>query len=296
VDYPLPFRARRIVDRLSGGERWGPEDVEELQRDTRSLLADRLADRAEAAARRAGREEAARLLSAWDHRVDRGSRAAGVFYAWAYRLRSLVAADEYRTTSEWGHFPMSALLRVLAGAPGSTAWIDDVTTDSAESLEGLEERALRDAAGATGLRPWGELHRERHGHPLGRVGWLDRLFGFDVGPYPSPGAPRTVRPDDYMRWRPLDERSWRPPWINDYGPSERLVVSLGPGGPEGWFLLPTGQSGNPLDPHYRDMSGRWREGGAMIRLPLDPDEVAARATRSLTLAPGGTARGGPGDR
>lgn len=288
VDYPVPFRARRIVDRLSEDGAWTPEDAARLQRDTRSLLADRLVGRAASAARRAGADSVADLLEGWDRRVDRGSRAAAVFYAWVYRLRSLVAADELRPAGRWGYFPMSALLRVAEeGDPAG--WADDVTTAERETLPGLEERALGDAVDATGLAPWGELHRERSAHPLGRVEWLDRLLGFHVGPYPSPGGPRTVRPDDYLRWQPVDTVSWRPPWTNEYGPSQRLVVSLGPGPPAGRVLLPTGQSGNPLDEHYRDMSRRWRGDGELVELPLDRERVENRAVRRMRLEP----RAGP---
>ncbi len=292
VDYPIPFRARRIEDVLETTRDASPEDMVELQRDVRSLLAERLVDRAVAAARRTGRDSAAALLGGWDRRVSRDARGAGLFYAWAYRLRSLVAADEYRSSRTWSYFPMAALLRVVEG-DGDGGWVDDVTTDSVETLEGLEERALRDAVDATGLRPWGELHRERHTHPLGRKAWLERVFGFHVGPHPSPGAPRTVRPDDYRRWRSLDSASWRPPWTGDYGPSERLVVSLGPGPPTAGVLLPTGQSGLPFSPHYRDMSRRWRDGGGLAPLPLDSAAVETVTVDRLELvpAPGGRAEG-----
>lgn len=290
VDYPIPFRARRIVDRLEVARGWTPDSAFALQRDVRSLLADRILDRAVDAARRVGDDSTAALLRGWDRRVDEEARGASVFYAWVYRLRALVAADEFRRTDEWAYFPVSALLALLEDEETATvrsAWVDDPSTDSTETLASLEERALRDAVAATGRRPWGELHEERSVHALGRVGWLDRIFGFDVGPYPSPGAPRTVRPDDYRRWNGLDTTSWRPPWISDYGPSERLVVTLGPDLPTGGVLLPTGQSGLPFDPHYRDMSPRWRSGGPLVPLPLDSAAVEQRTVRSLRLLPAG---------
>ena len=284
VDYPLPFRARRIADRLAARDDWTPAGLHRLQHDTRSLLASRLRDRAVAAARRAGEDSAAALMAAWDGCVELDARGASVFYAWAYRLRSLVAADEYRGTDEWGYFPMQALLRLLEEGEGRS-WVDDVTTDTVERLAGLEERAAREAAAATGLEPWGELHTERHAHPMGEVAWLDRLLGLDVGPHPSPGAPRTVRPDDYRRWLGVDSTSWRPPWRGDYGPSEHLVVELTPGGPRAGVLLPTGQSGVPLDPHYRDMAARWRAGGPLARLRLPSETPEGRAPRLLRLLP-----------
>lgn len=293
VDYPVPFRARRIANRLEGARSWTPDSAFALQRDVRSLLADRLLDRATEAARRVGDDSTASLLRGWDRRVTVGARGASVFYAWVHRLRSLIAADEFRRTEEWRYFPVSALIELAGGEIGdeaATAWIDDPSTDSVETLEGLEERAMRDAVSATGRRPWGELHRESNTHVMGRVGWLDRLLRLDVGPYPSPGAPRTVRPGDNRRWRGLDTASWQPPWLSDYGPTERLVVSMGPDLPSGRVLLPTGQSGVPFDRHYRDMNPRWRAGGPLVPLPLDSAAVEARTVQLLRLVPVG---GGP---
>lgn len=252
-----------------------------LQLDTQSGLAERVGRRAVAAARRAGEDSAAALLEAWDRRASVDSRAAGLFYAWFYRLRELVAGDEY-AEEEWSEFPAMALVRTLEEDGGP--WVDDVRTDTTETLPGLEERAMRDALAVTGLREWGELHFERSVHMLGRSAWLERLFGFNIGPYPAAGGPHTVRPDDYARWSPLDSTSWTPPYVGDYGPSERFVAVLGDGVAMAYVLLPTGQSGNPFSRHYRDMNDRWR-GGDLVPVPLEAEAARARSVRRVSLEP-----------
>ncbi len=282
-DYPLPFRARRLAERLSGTASWTPSSTASLSRDVRSLFADRVLDRAVSAARRTGADSAAALLSDWDRRVDADARGAPLFYAWLYALRDRIAADEYGGGGRWAYFPDGALLRILEGEGGG-AWVDDVATPERETLAGLEELAMEDAVAAVGDRPWGELHREVHRHPLGRVPWLDALFDFDVGPYPGPGAPHTLRPDDYGRWGDIGGGSWRPPWISDYGPTERFVAELRPDGPEARFLLPTGQSGNPFSEHYGDMSRRWGE-GELIPMYLPRDRREREVGRRYVLTP-----------
>lgn len=281
TDYAAPFRAQRISDRLESGARWTLEDMTDLQHDTYSMLAERVGARAVAAARRAGEDSAAAILEAWSRDVGLDARGASTFYAWFYRLRELVAADEYEGQL-WKTFPPMVLVRILE--EGGGPWVDDVRTDSVETLLGLEEMAIRDAVRATGLRPWGELHFERSVHVLGRSPWLERLFRFDIGPYPAPGGPHTVRPDDYSRWNALDSTSWVPPYIGDYGPSERFVAVLGPEGNVGYFLLPTGQSGNPFSPHYRDMARRWND-PKLIPVPLERRQAEARAVRRVQLLP-----------
>ena len=50
----------------------------------------------------------------------------------------------------------------------------------------------------------------------------------------------------------------------------------------GGFILPTGESGHPLSPHYRDQTARWRRGELWI-LPVDVTKV--RGTDTLFLLP-----------
>jgi penicillin amidase len=283
-DYAAPFRALRITRALEVRRDWTPASVYELQHDTRSLLADRVLDRAVAAARRTGNPAAARRLESWDRVVDVDAAEAPLFYSWFYGLRARIAADEWAGGGErWAIFPIEALLRAL-DEPESCPWVDDVRTPERETLEELEDLAMEEALRLTEGAAWGELHRERHVHPLGGIAWLDRLLGLNVGPYPEGGGPNTLRPDDYRMWSALDESSWSPPWMSEYGPSERYVADVRPSGIVAAFLVPTGQSGNPFSRHYRDMNDRWR-GGDLVPVPLEPEAARARSVRRASLEP-----------
>ncbi len=306
TDYPLPFRARRLVDRLSERGDWDVPSTLALQRDVRSLLAGRLVERAVDAYRRVGQEEAASVLEAWDLDVAPGRRGPALFYLWLYRLRDLVAADEYQEAGEGTglepleasegerepaspggrtYFPDGALLRLLESGDSGNPWIDDVRTEERETLSELEEEAARHASRAVGGRRWGEVHREVHAHPLGRVALLDALVGFNVGPLPGPGGPHTLRPGDRTAWRPMDGDAWTPPVISRHGPSQRFVAEMRPAGrSRGAFLIPTGQSGNPFSSHHRDLLDRWRSGDP-VDVPLDAERIAARAVGSYRLVP-----------
>jgi penicillin amidase len=283
TDYAAPLRAERISRRLEARRDWSVETVYDLQRDTYSLIGERYLPLAIATARRMGREDEAARLEVWDRRVDTGSLGAPLFYSWLYRLRSLIAADEYAEGPQWAFFPMKSFMAVLEEGDASP-WIDDVRTPERETLDELAARAMDDAAAAVGEASWGELHRERHSHPLGRSRWLQRLFGFSVGPYPSAGGPNTVRPDDYRKWDALDATSWSPPWLSEYGPSERFIAELGPEGPVGRFLIPTGQSGNPFSRHYRDLNERWRA-GELVEVPLQRARFSSRSVRQIRIVP-----------
>jgi penicillin amidase len=283
TDYAAPFRAERISGQLRGRADWSIEAVSELQRDTYSLLGERYLPLARATARQMGRDEAADRLEEWDGRVELDSRGAPLFYSWLYRLRSLIAADEYAEAPGWAFFPLKSFMAVLDEGD-SNPWVDDVRTPARETLDELAARAMDDAAAAVGVKTWGELHRERHTHPMGQSRWLQRLFGFSVGPHPSPGGPNTVRPDDYRKWSALDSTSWSPPWLSEYGPSESFIARLDPDGPEARFLIPTGQSGNPFSRNYRDLNDRWRA-GELLEVPLERERFIRRSVRQIRVVP-----------
>ena len=278
VYYPAPFRARRIDDLVSRASGWTVEEMRETQLDTYSLWAERYRPRAVRAARRAGLDSLALVLEGWDLRAETEARGAVPFFTWLYRLRELIVADEFEDGRGW--FPDLAFMEIVERR--DSAWIDDARTPEVESLEALEEKAARTAA----LVPpgsWGEVHAERSAHPLGTVPWLDRLFGFHVGPYPSRGGPHTVRPDAPSLRSRLDSTAWRFPVVSEYGPSARFVARAAPEDMAGYFLLPTGQAGNPLDPHYRDMGAVWTESPL---IELRPGRRPAAVEDELHFLPG----------
>ncbi len=283
ADFPVPFRALRLTQALAVRRDWTVESTGALQRDVRSLLADRGIDRAIAAARRIGDEATVELLVGWDRLVNVSSAAAPVFYTWFYGLRARIAADEWQPALSRSFFPTVAMFRVFAEGD-SNPWVDDVRTPMRESLAQLEEQAMSDAVRLVNGALWGDLHTERHMHPLGRNPWLDLAFGFNIGPYPSNGGPNTLRPDEYRNWQDLKLNGPIPPFSSEYGPSQRMVTELTPDGPRGFVLIPTGQSGNPFSRHYDDMLPLWRE-GRLVRLPLEESDSLA-AVRKLILLPG----------
>ena len=281
-EYFPPFRAKRLDDALSRASGWTVDDMRRLQRDSRSLWAGFSRERAVAAARRVGAEELAAVLENWDLAMETNSLGPAPFFAWLYRLRALVAADEL---GEDGVFPAFAFLQMLedGDAPGTllALWADDARTPEIESVAQWEEEAARSAAALAGVR-WGEVHFEHSAHPLGSVAWLDRLFSFHVGPYPARGGPYTLRASDRSNWFPLDSTSWSAPWIGQAGVSQRFVARMAPSAPTGYFFLPTGQSGNPLDKHYRDMAARWEEG---FLVEIVPGNALDSPARTLELSP-----------
>jgi penicillin amidase len=271
-EYADPARAARIREMVLAGGRMTADDVARQQMDVRDLFALRHLPRAVHAARLAGDTAALRLLRSWDGAATVDSRAAPLFYAWFDALRKRMGDDEFRGRTVY--FTRATLGRLLERGGG--AWVDDIRTPRRETLDELSSAALRDAVRIVAGRGWGELHATRMEHPLGVVGALDRAFGLNIGPFPSPGSANTVNA--------LGLGRGQAPYTNGYGPSQRHVVDLARVDEEGGFILPTGQSGIPTSRHYGDQTPLWRT-GRLWRIPLDRRKAEARAVARLTLTP-----------
>ena len=96
LEYPNPYRAQRITDRLREGTRLSVDDFRDIQADTLSLHAKALVPlllqhaRPESDAER----RAIEMLRGWDFDADADSAAEPIFQAWFLRLAAALAGDE----------------------------------------------------------------------------------------------------------------------------------------------------------------------------------------------------------
>jgi penicillin amidase len=267
-----PYRALRIREMILAGHALTAADVQRQEMDVRDEMAVRYKPVAVRAAELASDSAAARELRAWTGDASVDSHAAALFYVWLDNLRHAVGDDEFRGKPVY--FPRSALEHVLDRGGG--AWVDDVRTPQAETLDGHSSKAMREAIATVGTRTWGDLHVTTIAHPLGVVGVLNRSLGLNIGPFPNGGSGNTVKVAGYG--------GRTPPFVNAYGPSQRHVVDMADVDDEGGFVIPTGQSGVPTSRHYRDQTPMWRT-GRLWRIPLDRGKAEARRVSRLVLKP-----------
>jgi penicillin amidase len=120
---------------------------------------------------------------------------------------------------------------------------------------------------------WGKVRPLTLLHPVGARKPLDRIF--NLGPFPWGGDQNTVA---QCGADPLDPEA-NPPVIQ----SLRMIVDLGRFEDSRW-VLPGGQSGNPLSPHYADQLPLWQHGDG-VPIPFSEAEVSAASKRRLSLLP-----------
>jgi penicillin amidase len=271
-DYPLfvsntyddePFRAERITQMLDGGSGFTAEDFGRMQVDVKEEDADLLLPKLLAAEPRteAGRQALA-LLRVWDRMMPLDRPEPLIYAAWVSRLKQTLIArtlgPDGAGARAFGYgFSPFLLVRLLDHDSGAPAVLGDTLDRTME--------ALTKAYGAdiTAWR-WGTAHPAAlTSQLLGTIPLIGRVF--DVG-LPAPGGQETVDRAGFGRTDFIH-------FPDVHGPGYRGVFDLADLDASR-FIIATGESGDPLSPHYGDLARRWRDGGA-ITLAGTADQVAA---------------------
>ncbi len=283
ADWEAPYRARRLAELLKRAA-LGPAEFAAMQADLLSLLAQDLLP-VMLAAKPSGPAAAAAMarLKGWDRVMRADAAEPLIFAAWYRELSRLIYADEMGDLfhSFW-HVRPQFMELVLSSRQ---VWCDDIRTDPIETCAELAAAALDAALLDLGRRfgddpegwRWGDAHVARMTHPvLAGQPVLARLFDIEV---PSGGDSVTV---DVGHFNPGNQR-W--PFASTHAATYRAVYDLAHLDAS-QFVTATGQSGNPLSRHYRDLTTLWATGGSV---PIERDRASYRqgATGILGLQPSG---------
>lgn len=249
-DWSDPYRWARINEVLASGRKLSMMDMMRLQTDVLSIPARTLTPLLEPLRSIDPQIERARaMLLDWDHRLDAESVAAGIYVAWERRLEDTVEAvmipPEARDAIRG-----VALSRVIQ-------WLEAPDGRFGEQpVAGRDSVLLRSLAGAVSdlqerLGP--NMDDWRYGqakykhvtirHPLSGAVSPELRATFDVGPLPRGGngsTPNSTGGGDNQT----------------YGASFRIVATA-----QDWDRTvgtnSPGQSGDPNNPHYRDLFEMW---------------------------------------
>ncbi|WP_461155315.1 penicillin acylase family protein [Saccharopolyspora tripterygii] len=275
-EWTNPFRHQRIVEVLSRQHKHTVRDSELLQNDQLSIPARRIqpllsrVDSGEAELRRA-----LRMLRDWDAVLGADSHAAALFEVWLSKhlgpgfARAVVPRAAKLIDSVDNLVMLEELERPGRWLPDAAArdrlLLDTLRTACAEVKEllGRGEASWK----------WGRLHHSLFEHPASDAFDEAQRARFDVGPLPRGGSSATVNQSTY---RVSDFRQTN-------GPSFRMVLDVGDWDYSVAVNTP-GQSGNPWDPHYRDLAESWQE-GTYFPLRYSREAVEEIAERRILLVP-----------
>ena len=263
-----PSRADRIREMLEGKRLLDVGDMEKIQLDyTSNLAIDALPHilKIDKEGLSDGQLKTLEYLKAWGGKEDVESRGALYFHAFKKEFFTNVYGDEMGLLGD-GYLEAYVSLKYLTNrklreilATGSSSWLDDIKT--LDKIEDLNDMIVRSLGGAyssivKSYGPndenwkWGDAHSLTHKHVLSKIKILDYLFSLNVGPYRSGGSSLTPNAGGYSINKSFSQTS---------GASMRRIVDFSKMN-NTKMIIPTGQSGNPKSPHYRDQAQLYHSG------------------------------------
>jgi penicillin amidase len=288
ADWLDGYRVARIVERLESRSDWDVASTLALHLDEYCLAWRELRD--SLLATPASTDEtrlAIELLAGWDGHLSPDSNASTVFQFFLAEMCRMVAKAKAPRSWAWalGRGPnvlspytllvarrTGHLVRLVRDQPDG--WFDAGWSQAIEGALAKAVTALKRGYGDdSGRWAWGRVRPLTLRHLLGDRRILGRIF--NLGPFPWGGDANTVSqaatlPDD--------------PAINPLAiASMRMAVDVG-SWEESRFVLPGGQSGNPLSPHYDDMLPLWKRGEG-VPIAWSPEEVRKATRTTLKLSP-----------
>jgi penicillin amidase len=254
-EWSPPFRHQRIDEILSGHKRISIEDSMALQNDVVSIPARRLVTllqslRSDDAATAA----ALTLLKNWNANLDSDSPQATLEEVWFSRHLGPAFKEAVlsKTAGETFQLPDPEVMLDTLEHP-ETRFRDNAIKQRDQILLASLEAAYQEMQKLQGADSsqwkWGKLHFNLVEHPLSSIVDEQTRSRINVGPIPKNGSRYTVNASGY---RTSDFRQTA-------GPSARLVIDVGDWDNSRAMNHP-GQSGDPGNPHYRDLATLWRSG------------------------------------
>jgi penicillin amidase len=290
--FDVSFRTQRIYSVLQSGRRFDVGDMLSLQMDVYSDFEKSLADRFVSAVDHSGAatsraKEAAELLRSWDGRVTTESPAANII-VFARRaavreiLRPLLGSVSVQGLSDgeksvetkpllqkW--LPTATFLEnVLRDQPAR--WLPKQYKNYDELLTAALDIAVTGEKGPFKIRSWTRAKEfpSHFEHPIfGTIPWLRAIL------------PQSITGPGIVA---LDGDQWTVKANGQYyGPSERITMDLA-NFDNSTMNVVTGQSGQPLSPHYLDHWSAWLN-GTTFPWRFSDTAIKQAAVHRLTLEP-----------
>jgi len=222
-------------------------------------------------------------LRQWDGNTDINSIGAVIYNQFLYFALENLVKDEVGEEL-FPKFANSLLLKSsidrIFNNPKSIWWDNINTPNIIEKRTALLDDAFNQAVAALEKQfgpdlktwQWGKVHTVTHVHPIGRKAPFDKVF--NVGPFPKSGSNEVVDKEafDYNADGLYPARS---------GPAMRLLMDFADT-QEALSIIPTGQSGNFMSPHYADQAEMFVN-GEYKTIFLKSSDIKSNAV--LTLKP-----------
>ncbi len=265
--YTTGIRADRIKKLINTKDKWSLEEMKQVQLDNVSerdtmivniLLRD--ADIEKIRRKGPAYQMALKQLKDWDGSSGINSIGATIFNNVIYFVIYNTVTDEMEEGNS-ERLIGSFLVRSRMGSIISnnhSPWFDKINTESVETRKEIFTTSIDEGISSminqfgedVSQWKWGKVHTLTHVHPIGREEPLDKVF--NVGPFAKSGSNDVIDKEGFK----YNSSGFFP--VKD-GPAMRMLVDFA--NPyQIQSILPTGQSGNIMSPHYSDQAQMFNTG------------------------------------
>jgi penicillin amidase len=229
--------------------------------------------------------EALKLLENWDGNHRLRDQEPTIYYRVLSNILERTFLDEL-SEEKYDQLLKTHLIKrsypVMLNNPLSPWWDDVSTPRKKENRTSIFVdsfiQSVSDLQDEFGTDPqewrWENIHFVVHPHPLGKVDLLRPWF--DVGLFPAPGGNETVNNAGFTF-------ASKGAYTASYGPAMRIVIDFADV-ENAVSVLPTGNSGNVMSPHYKDQAEMYVKGETR-KMMMNEKEIKELPNR-LLLQPG----------
>ncbi|PKL82268.1 MAG: penicillin acylase family protein, partial [Ignavibacteriae bacterium HGW-Ignavibacteriae-3] len=239
------------------------------------------------------------LFKNWDFEMSRRSQVPTIYTRFfQYLIKNIfedeMGADLLKEYVFIANVPYRIIPKMLE--ENSSIFFDDVRTSNIETRDEIIRKSMVDALSdlekENGMNisnwQWGRIHKVTFKHMFhDQSALLDKII--NIGPFEIGGDGTTVFNTEYS-FPELFEKDFNPtmphrsaPYSNILGPSMRYIFDFAD--PDHLdYILPTGQSGQFMSDHYKDMSELWLK-GKYIKLDLNEEAFIQKSKYRLNLLP-----------
>jgi penicillin amidase len=289
--YAPEFRAKRIVNLLGQDKLWTIDEMKKMITDNVSEIHPEMArlilsavDKQELEPKGNNCEKAFQLLNDWKGAHNTEDIEPTLYYKLLYNVLNKTFADEIGENAfdaiSSGH--MMGNTYPFLFKDENSLWWDDKKTLEKETRQDIFKsgfyKTVDNLEKQLGMNmdswKWEKVHLLKHGHPIGTVKPFDKIF--NVGPIAAPGGNQTLNNIDF-------DFNKNGIYESTYGPAVRILLDFSD--PENSVsILPTGESGNFMSPHYADQAEMYAKGEFRKQM-MNKDEIVKTSKGKLVLVP-----------
>jgi penicillin G amidase len=271
--YYLPEdRAKRIAHLLDSKSNWDKKSASQMIFDNTSSVAPSVVQNLIGA-----------LVKEWKGANNLEDVAPTIYNKWIYNYLKNTFQDEMGEAGFKQFLATHVMKQVVARQVANTnsLWWDNIATkNKKETRSQIISQSFKEAITALETQlgksvtawTWNKVHTLEHQHPLGKVNALKPFF--NVGPFEVSGSMEVI---NNLFFDFTEDGKY----LVKGGPSTRRIIDFSDI-ENSWSILPTGQSGNPMSPHYKDQAEMYNT-GKFRKMKLNKAEIVRTSTKLVFI-------------